>query len=152
MTIWFTRATVEDLNRFAPETIMAGLGIEFIAIGEDFITARMPVDHRTVQPARILHGGASVVLAETLGSVAAFLCIDPSRKMSVGMEINANHVRSVSEGQFVTGTVRPLHIGTSTQIWDIQIHDDRQRLTCVSRITMAVLDRRADGDPQTTGG
>jgi 1,4-dihydroxy-2-naphthoyl-CoA hydrolase len=142
MSIWFTPATVADLNQIAHDTIVDGVGIEFTAIGEDFITARMPVDRRTVQPARILHGGASVVLAETLGSVAAFLCIDPDKKTTVGLEIKANHVHAVQEGHFVTGTVRPLHIGISTQIWDIQIIDDRQRLACLARITMAVLENR----------
>jgi len=152
MSIWFTPATIADLNRIGRDTIVEVVGIEFTAIGEDFITARMPVDHRTVQPARILHGGASVVLAETLGSVAAFLSIDPGAKTAVGLEIKANHVHAVQEGRYVTGTVRPLHIGTSTQIWDIQILDDRQRLACLARITMAVLDNRKGIDPAPPGG
>jgi 1,4-dihydroxy-2-naphthoyl-CoA hydrolase len=139
MAIWFSTATVESLNARSPDTMVDHIGIEYVAIGEDYIKARMPVDRRTVQPARILHGGASLVLAETLGSVAAYLCIDPERKMAVGLEINANHVRSVRDG-YVTGTVKPLHIGHSTQIWQIQIRDDQERLVCISRITMAVLD------------
>ncbi len=127
-------------------TMVAHIGIEFTDIGDDYICARMRVDPRTVQPAGILHGGASVVLAETLGSVAAHLCIDPVQKSAVGLAINANHVQSVREG-YVTGTVKPLHIGNSTQIWQIQIQDARERLVCVSRITMAVLDRKQHANP-----
>lgn len=141
MAIWVTPATVEGLNARSTNTIVDHIGIEYTDIGNDYIKARMPVDNRTVQPARILHGGASVVLAETLGSVAAFLCIDSTQKMAVGIEINANHVRSVREG-YVTGTVKPLHIGHSTQIWQIHIRDDQDRLVCISRITMAVLDQK----------
>jgi len=141
MGIWTTSATVEKLNARSADTLVTHIGIEYTDIGDDYITARMPVDPRTVQPARILHGGASVVLAETLGSVAAYLCIDPTQKMAVGIEINANHVRSVRDG-YVTGTVKPLHIGQSTQIWQIQIRDDQERLVCISRITMAVLDTK----------
>lgn len=141
MQIWTTPMTVEALKDRATNTLVDHIGIEYVDIGDDFIKARMPVDNRTVQPARILHGGASVVLAETLGSVAAYHCIDPARKMAVGLEINANHVRSVREG-YVTGTVKPLHIGKSTQIWQIDIRDDQDHLVCISRITMAVLDRK----------
>jgi 1,4-dihydroxy-2-naphthoyl-CoA hydrolase len=141
MQIWTTPMTVEALKDRATNTLVDHIGIEYVDIGDDFIKARMPVDNRTVQPARILHGGASVVLAETLGSVAANHCIDPARKMAVGLEINANHVRSVREG-YVTGTVKPLHIGKSTQIWQIDIRDDQDRLVCISRITMAVLDQK----------
>jgi len=141
MAIWVTATTVEGLNARSANTIVDHIGIEYTAIGDDYIKARMPVDNRTVQPARILHGGASVVLAETLGSVAAYLCIDPTQKMAVGIEINANHVRPVREG-YVTGTVTPLHIGHSTQIWQIHIRDDQDRLVCIARITMAVLDQK----------
>lgn len=141
MAIWVTAATVEGLNARSTNTIVDHIGIEYMAIGDDYIKARMPVDNRTVQPARILHGGASVVLAETLGSVAAYLCIDPAQKMAVGLEINANHVRSVREG-YVTGTVKPLHIGNSTHIWQIHIRDDQNRLVCIARITIAVLDQK----------
>jgi 1,4-dihydroxy-2-naphthoyl-CoA hydrolase len=140
MPIWFTAITPEEINHLAPNTIVERIGIEFTEVGEDYLKARMPVDDRTVQPARILHGGASVVLAETLGSVAAHLCIDPSKKTVVGLEVNANHVRSVRDGQ-VTGTVTPLHLGSSTHIWQINIHDVRQRLVCTARLTMAILDK-----------
>ena len=141
MSIWFTAVTPEQINLWAPDTIVERIGIEFTEVGEDYLKARMPVDARTVQPARILHGGASVVLAETLGSVAAYLCIDPSQKTAVGLDINANHVRAVREGH-VTGTASPLHLGTSTHIWQINIHDESQRLVCTARITMAILDKK----------
>jgi 1,4-dihydroxy-2-naphthoyl-CoA hydrolase len=151
MTIWFSPTNVESLNARSADTLVEHIGIEYVDIGDDYIKARMPVDNRTVQPARILHGGASIVLAETLGSIAGYLCIDPARKMVVGLEINANHVRSVREG-YVTGTVKPLHIGRSTQIWQIHICDDQERLVCISRITMAVLNQvhRADGQEEAS--
>ena len=145
MTLWFGPASIDSLNSMSTNTLVEHIGIEFTDIGEDYIKARMPVDHRTVQPARILHGGASVTLAETLGSVAAYLCIDSTKKLAVGMEINANHVLAVHEG-YVFGTVRPLHIGNSTHVWEIHIRDDRERLVCISRITMAVLDQKAAGN------
>jgi 1,4-dihydroxy-2-naphthoyl-CoA hydrolase len=115
-------------------------------IGDDWLQASMPVDARTIQPAGLLHGGASCVLAETLGSIAATLCVDPARQMCVGLEINANHIRSARDGR-VTGTARPLHVGTSTQVWQIELRDGRDRLVCVSRLTLAVLDR--PGGPVT---
>jgi 1,4-dihydroxy-2-naphthoyl-CoA hydrolase len=151
MPIWFSEVTVESMKARALHTMVDHIGIEFIEVGDDYIKARMPVDSRTVQPARILHGGASVALAETLGSVAAYQCIDPAQKTVVGLEINANHVRSVREG-YVTGTVKPLHIGRSTHIWQILVRDDRERLVCISRITMAVLDHphRPEGSEVTS--
>jgi 1,4-dihydroxy-2-naphthoyl-CoA hydrolase len=138
MAIWFIPATVADLNATGRGTMMETLGIEFLEIGEDCLTARMPVDHRTIQPAGLLHGGASVTLAETLGSVGATLCVDPSSKRCVGLEINANHVRAVRSG-YVYGTARPLHLGSTTQLWEIRIVDEQDRLVCISRLTMAVL-------------
>ena len=141
MTIWNLEATPNALNAISANTMVEHLGIEFVEIGDDFLTARMPVDHRTVQPAGLLHGGASVALAETLGSVAATLCVNPAETTCVGLEINANHIRSVRSG-FVTGVARPIHLGNSTQVWDIRIYDDEQeRLACVCRLTMAVLKR-----------
>jgi uncharacterized protein (TIGR00369 family) len=140
MAIWFARPTIEDLQANSANTLVSHLGIEFVELGEDFIRGRMPVDSRTVQPMRILHGGASVVLAETLGSVAANLCVDTERKACVGLDINANHVRAARSG-YVYGTARPIHIGGSTQVWDIRIEDDEGRLVCASRLTMAVLSR-----------
>ncbi|SDL06814.1 1,4-dihydroxy-2-naphthoyl-CoA hydrolase [Catalinimonas alkaloidigena] len=128
---------MQELGR---NTLAEHLGIEFVEIGPDFLTARMPVDHRTHQPFGLLHGGASVALAETLGSVAAALTTDPKRQACVGLEINANHIRGVKSG-WVYGTTRPLHIGRSTQVWEIRIQDEQERLICVSRITIAVLEK-----------
>lgn len=140
MSIWNTQVNLEAINAMRLNTMVSHVGIEFYEIGEDYIRARMPVDQRTLQPAGVLHGGASVVLAETLGSVAANLCVDMSEKICVGIEINANHLRAVREG-YVSGTVRPLHRGNSTQVWQILIYDQQDRLICISRITLAVLDR-----------
>jgi 1,4-dihydroxy-2-naphthoyl-CoA hydrolase len=140
MSIWFLEVTPENLNTISRNSMVEHVGIEFLEIGEDYIKARMPVDHRTIQPVGPLHGGASVTLAETLGSVGASLCVDLSKKVCVGLEVNANHVRSVSSG-VVYGTARSVHIGSSTQVWEIRITDEQDRLVCISRITMAVLDR-----------
>lgn len=117
------------------------LGIEFTEVGEDYLVAKMPVDRRTHQPMGLLHGGASVALAETLGSVAATLTIDPSLQHCVGIEINANHIKGVRSG-FVYGKTTPVHIGKKTQVWEIRITDDQQQLICISRITLAVIDKR----------
>ncbi|MBN1965496.1 MAG: hotdog fold thioesterase [Anaerolineae bacterium] len=142
MAIWFITPTLSQLNQLSQDTLGERIGIEFTAIGDDFLRARMPVDARTVQPARLLHGGASVALAETLGSVGATLCIDPVKQSIVGLEINANHVRAAREGSGdVIGTARPLHLGKSTQVWEVRIHDAQERLVCISRLTLAVLDR-----------
>ena len=138
MSIWHISSTVDEINALSRGTLVEHLAIEFLEIGEDYLKARMPVDQRTIPPAGILHGGASVVLAETLGSVAAFLCEDSQTRHCVGLEINANHVRAVRSG-YVYGVVRPLHIGSSTQLWEIKISDEQERLVCISRLTMAVL-------------
>lgn len=140
MSIWLNPITVDDLNKYQQQTLVTHLGIRYIEIGEDYLKATMPVDARTKQPAGILHGGASATLAETLGSTGANLVVDRSKTLCVGLELNCNHIRAMREGQ-VTGTARPLHIGKSTQVWEIRITDDQDRLVCVSRITMAVLDR-----------
>jgi len=136
--IWFhQRPTLDLLNRPMP-TMVTHLSIVITAIGDDFLTATMPVDHRTHQPFGILHGGASVALAESLGSMGAYLCVDPNLYNVVGLEINANHIRAVRTGH-VVGIARPLHIGKSTQIWEIRITDEADKLVCISRITLAVL-------------
>jgi 1,4-dihydroxy-2-naphthoyl-CoA hydrolase len=115
------------------------LGIEYVEIGEDFIVARMPVDHRTKQPFGILHGGASLVLAESLGSVASFLCLEnPEKQKAVGLEINANHLRPVSEG-WVFGKVTSIHLGKKTHIWEIKISNSNDKLVCISRITVMII-------------
>ena len=130
--------TLEALNRLAANTMAEQIGIEFTAIGRDYLEAKMPVDRRTHQPFGLLHGGASVALAETLGSVAATCCVDVNRQFCVGLEINANHLRAATRG-WVTGTARPLHVGRSTQVWEIRITNDDGKLVCISRCTMAVL-------------
>jgi 1,4-dihydroxy-2-naphthoyl-CoA hydrolase len=140
--IWFRPHTLDELNATRAGNMVGYLGIEYTAIGADVLEARMPVDERTVQPYGLLHGGASLVLAETLGSYGAALTVDPSRSMVVGQEINANHLRAVRDG-FVTGSARPVHLGSRSQVWSIDIRDDRCRLVCTSRMTLAVLDRPA---------
>jgi 1,4-dihydroxy-2-naphthoyl-CoA hydrolase len=129
---------IDDLKGIGQGTMGEYLGIEWFAVGEDFLQARMPVDHRTKQPYGLLHGGASCVLAETIGSVASSLVIDTSKYYCVGMEINANHLRSVSSG-WVIGTATPLHLGKTTHVWDIKIHNENGKLVCVSRLTVAIL-------------
>ena len=133
--------TLADLNAMSRGTAMIPLGIEFTELGPDFVRATMPVDARTKQPHGLLHGGASVLLAETLGSTAGGLCA-PEGKGVVGIEINANHLRGVRDGH-VTGTARPLHVGASTQVWEIRIEDQAGRLVCISRLTLAVVSRPA---------
>ncbi|TDE16178.1 hotdog fold thioesterase [Dyadobacter psychrotolerans] len=135
-----TSITLEGLHSLSSKTLAGHLGIEFTEIGADYIIARMPVDSRTHQPFGILHGGASVVLAETLGSIASYLCLkDPQKQHAVGLEINANHIRSVKDG-FVYGKVTPIHVGRSTQVWDIKITNEENKLVCISRLTVAVVD------------
>jgi 1,4-dihydroxy-2-naphthoyl-CoA hydrolase len=137
MRIWKKPISVEELTAIHKDTAVAHLGIEFLEVGDDFIRARVPVDIRTRQPYGLLHGGVSVVLAETLGSCgAAYSCAEGLR--AVGLDINANHLRGVTQG-WVTGTTRPVHIGRSTQVWQIDMHNEAGELTCVSRISMAVL-------------
>ncbi|MCA3020077.1 MAG: hotdog fold thioesterase [Rhodocyclaceae bacterium] len=139
-SIWFHRPTLEQLNRAAP-TLDRNLGIEYVEVGDDYLKATMPVDHRTRQPMGLLHGGASVALAETLGSAGAFLCVDSNAFSIVGLEINANHVRAVRSG-LVTGTAKPIHIGRTTQLWEIRITNEVDKLVCISRITIAVLEKQ----------
>jgi 1,4-dihydroxy-2-naphthoyl-CoA hydrolase len=138
--IWFHRPTLEQLNRPAP-TLDHQLGIEYVEVGDDYLKATMPVDHRTQQPMGLLHGGASVALAETLGSAGAYLCVDSSAYSVVGLEINANHIRAVRSG-LVTGTAKPIHIGRTTQLWEIRLTDEADKLVCISRITVAVLEKQ----------
>ncbi|MGZ3949777.1 MAG: hotdog fold thioesterase [Flavisolibacter sp.] len=141
MAIWYRQFSLEDLKGRGLGTMVEHLGITITEIGEDYLKGTMPVDHRTIQPMGILHGGASVALAETLGSLAANYVVDNQIKYCVGLDINANHIRAARKG-LVTGVARPLHIGSSTQVWSIEITDEEDRLVCISRLTMAVLDRR----------
>jgi 1,4-dihydroxy-2-naphthoyl-CoA hydrolase len=136
--IWFKEFTLEILNNRPKNHIGALLGITFIEIGDDYLCATMPVDERTRQPAGILHGGASVVLAETLGSFAAYMCIDPEKHIAVGLEVNANHLRSVRTGA-VKGICKPLHNGDKTQVWEIKMYNDEGKMNCISRLTVAIL-------------
>jgi 1,4-dihydroxy-2-naphthoyl-CoA hydrolase len=139
MPIWFKPDnSPQDLNLLGKNTMGEYIGIEVTEIGDNYLKAKMPVDDRTRQPYGILHGGASAALAETLGSVASALVIDQSQFDCVGLEINANHIRAVREGS-VYGTVIPLHIGRTTHVWDIKIYDDREKLVCVSRLTVAII-------------
>ena len=143
MAIWHlsaTHMTIEQLQSLGAGTMGEYLGMEFTDIGDNFLKARMPVDHRTRQPYGLLHGGASAALAETLGSVASAYVIDQEKYVCVGLEINANHIRGVKEG-WVYGTATPLHIGKTTHVWDIKIVDEREKLVCVSRLTVAILKR-----------
>jgi 1,4-dihydroxy-2-naphthoyl-CoA hydrolase len=135
--IWVTTPSLAELNSPAP-TLTTHLDIQFTEIGADYLVATMPVDHRTHQPFGLLHGGASVVLAETVASVGTYLTLDPKTQAAVGLEINANHIRGVRDG-FVVATGRPLHRGKSTQVWDIRIADKDGRLVCVARATIAII-------------
>jgi len=138
MPIWNRTATPDQLNARNPGTLNEALGIRVTELGEDYLRATMPVDGRTRQPFGLLHGGASVALAETLGSLGGWLALPPGGGRVVGLEINANHVRAAREGT-VTGTARPLHLGRTTQVWEIRIEDGADKLVCVSRITLAVV-------------
>jgi 1,4-dihydroxy-2-naphthoyl-CoA hydrolase len=138
--IWFERPTLEQLRAMQAATLVEHLGMQVTEVGDDYLRGTMPVDSRTRQPSGLLHGGASVALAESLGSLGAVWCVDRSRYTCVGQEINANHLRAAREG-FVTGTARPFHLGSRSHVWGIEIRDEAERLVCVSRITMAVLER-----------
>ena len=140
--IWKVKPSLEILQQIGANTLSENLGIEMVEFGDDFITAKMPVDHRTVQPFRILHGGASVALAETLGSVASVLTLEKdTKKQVVGVEINANHLSSAREGSWVYGTVKPIRVGRTIQVWNIEIKDENGKLVCVSRLTCAIVER-----------
>ncbi|MFW5973215.1 MAG: hotdog fold thioesterase [Bacteroidota bacterium] len=138
-SIWRTTPDAASLNAFLDDSLASHLEIRITEVGADFLTATMPVDARTRQPFGILHGGASVVLSETLGSVAAYLTVDPATESAVGIEVNANHVRAARSG-WVVGTVRPLHVGRRTQVWQTHITDETGRLICVSRLTVAIVE------------
>jgi 1,4-dihydroxy-2-naphthoyl-CoA hydrolase len=138
--IWFSNFTPAILNDRPKNHMGAFLDIQFTEITEETLSATMPVDERTHQPAGILHGGASVVLAETLGSIASYMVIDPDKYQAVGLEINANHLRPVKSG-LVTGICKPLHIGAKTHVWEIKIYNDKGKMNCVSRLTVAILNK-----------
>lgn len=144
MAIWKQDTDLARLNGWSANTMMETLGIRITAVGDDWLQGTMPVDQRTHQPYGLLHGGASVALAETLGSTAAMLTLDPAQEVAVGLDINANHVRGARSGT-VTGTARMLHIGRTTQVWEIRIENEAGELVCISRITMAVIPARVVG-------
>jgi 1,4-dihydroxy-2-naphthoyl-CoA hydrolase len=142
MSIWFSETlSLDQLQALGKDTMTEYIGIQFTELGENYIKARMPVDHRTTQVYGILHGGASATLAETVGSIASAMVLDTNTHFCVGLEINANHVRSVRSG-FVTAIATPLHLGSTTHIWDIKIYNDQEKLVCVSRLTTAILPRQ----------
>ncbi len=144
MSIWFNKQiSIELLNKIGDNNMGHHIGIEFVEAGEDYLLAKMPVDYRTMQPYGLLHGGASVVLAETLGSVASHFVINNELFQAVGIEVNANHIRSAKAG-YVTGKCSPLHIGGSTHVWEIKITDEDGKLVCVSRLTVAIIKKRVD--------
>jgi 1,4-dihydroxy-2-naphthoyl-CoA hydrolase len=148
MSIWFKKdIKIEDFSSWVEHTMSETLGMKFIEIGDNYLKLSMPVDERTKQPYGLLHGGASVALAETVGSVASALVIDHTKHLCVGLEINANHVRSAREG-LVIGTCTPIHIGASTHVWDIKIHDEKGHLICISRLTVAILERKEKIPPR----
>ena len=136
-----TNIRLEDLRPLGKGTMGEYIGIEWTEIGPDFLKAKMPVDHRTIQPYGLLHGGASVALAETIGSVASYLVVDNQQFYCVGLEINANHIRGVRQG-FVIGTATALHLGKTTHVWDIKIKDELDKLICVSRLTVAIVPKK----------
>jgi 1,4-dihydroxy-2-naphthoyl-CoA hydrolase len=136
--IWFIQPSLDELNNRPKNHIGALLGIKFTEIGENYLKGTMPVDDRTRQPYGILHGGASVVLTETLGSVASNMVLDTNFKMGVGLEVNANHLRPIKSG-LVTGICTPVHIGGKTHVWDIKLYNDKGKITCISRLTIAVV-------------
>lgn len=143
MSIWFKPYTLDDLNKFrgtTTEHVNKHLGIDIVEIGDDFLKGTMPVDHRTVQPFGLLHGGVSCVLSETLGSVAAWMCIDADKQMAVGIEINANHLRPVTKGT-ITGICKPIQVGKSLHVWQTEMFNDEGKMNCISRLTVAIKDR-----------
>lgn len=139
--IWFKDYSIEEWGERTKGTIHDSLGIEVTGIGADTVSGKMPIDERTFQPMRILHGGASVVLAESLGSIGSSLIVDPEKYYAVGQSINANHVRPGVKG-FANGIAKPIHIGTRSHIWDIEIFNDEQKLMCTCRLTMAIVAKK----------
>src|SRR6185312_5093037 len=144
MSIWRTEATPEQIERLARGTFAARIGIRIAEVGPDYLRATLPITPELHQPYGVVHGGVSVALAETVGSVAANLCIDLERQQCFGQAINANHLRAVTSG-VVTATARPYHIGSRSHVWSIEIRDERERLVCISRLTMAIVPRREPG-------
>ena len=141
MAIWFEQPNLTAINKLHQDTAISHLDIQFIAFGDDYLKAQMPVDSRHHQPFGLLHGGVSVVLSETLGSTGAYLTVDPKLNNCVGIEVNANHVRPVKKG-FITGICRPFHLGNTLQVWETKIFNEKDQLICVSRLTVAILSKK----------
>ena len=142
--IWFNKnLKLEDLQNLQSNTMSTLLEMEWTEVGPDYLRLRMPVNHKTKQPYGLLHGGASCALAETIGSIGSFLVVDSEKKLCVGLEINANHIRSARDG-FVTATTKPLHLGNTTHVWDIRIEDDNNNLICISRLTVAIIEKKVN--------
>ena len=142
MSIWYRKNyTIGELNELGRGTMAEILGMDFIEIGDDFLKLQMPVDHRSKQPYGLLHGGASAAMIETIGSVASSMCINNEKQICVGMEINCNHLKGVTDG-FVKATAKPIHLGASSHVWDVRIEDENTRLICVGRLTVAILKKR----------
>ena len=149
MSIWFNKdLLLSDFSQFGKGTMGEHIGIEWVELGNDFLKAKMPVDHRTKQPYGLLHGGASCALAETIGSVASAMVIDHSSFQCVGLEINANHIHSATAG-YVTGIATPLHLGRSTHVWDIKIYNENEKMVCVARLTVAIIEKRDFNKPRS---
>lgn len=149
MSIWFKKdLLLSDFNQFGKGTMGEHIGIEWVELGDNFLKAKIPVDHRTIQPYGLLHGGASCVLAETIGSVASSMVIDHASFQCVGLEINANHIHSATAG-YVTGIATPLHLGRSTHVWDIKIYNENEKMVCVSRLTVAIIEKRDFSKPRS---
>ena len=142
MSIWKQTADLDRINAWNGGSMVEHLGMRVTEVGDDYLRGTMPVDARTKQPFGLLHGGASVALAESLGSLAGTMCVDATKEMAVGLDINANHVRAVTAG-VVTGTARPLHVGRNTQVWDIRIENEDGKLVCISRLTLAIVPRQS---------
>jgi len=145
MSIWVTTYTPDYINQIHKMAMPGQIGIAIIEIGDDYLMGEMPIDHRTVQPFRMMHGGASATLAETLGSVGALMMVDTEQKHCVGLSLNVSHIRGVAECGKVVGVARPFHVGRTTQVWDVQITDEREKLITVARLTMAVIDNPKSG-------
>lgn len=141
MSIWFKQPNLEEVNSWSQGTILEHIGIEITEIGEDYIEGTMPADHRTFQPYKLVHGGANIVLAETLGSIGGMLTIDPDKYICVGQEVNGNHLRGVRSGT-VRGRAQQVHGGSKSQVWEIRLYDSNEKLSCISRLTLAVVEKR----------
>ena len=145
MSIFTGNIDLHKINDRNKNTLCEWIGIKVIEFGDDYLKAKMPIDHRTVQPLRIVNGGAYCVLAESIGSTAANLCLDREKSVAVGLDINANHIRSAHEGNgYVYGIAKPIHLGRTTQVWEIRITDEHDKLCCISRLTMAVIELKKD--------